>query len=69
MPLPREIRRHREIDKQLDHLVRQRGSLRAQIAFQQRSGSPDVAKIAAYQRRIQELEAMMDRLLNSSATQ
>jgi hypothetical protein len=37
------------IDKKLDQLVRQRGSLRAQIALQQGSGSPDAAKIAAYQ--------------------
>jgi hypothetical protein len=66
IPSLTEIPRRREIDKKPDSLVRQRGSLRAQIAFQQRSGSPDVAKIAAYQRRIQELEAMMDRLLNSS---
>jgi hypothetical protein len=62
------LRSRREIDKKLDHLVRQRGSLRVQIAFRQRSGSPDAAKIADYQRRIQELEAMMDRLLNPTAS-
>jgi hypothetical protein len=63
----REIRCRRDMDKKLNHLVRQRGALRGQIALQQRSSSPDAAKIAAYQHRIQELEAMMDRLLNPTA--
>jgi hypothetical protein len=43
--------------------------LRRQITLQERSASPDAAKIADYQRRIQELEAMVDRLLNPTATQ
>ena len=57
------------MDEKLDYFVRQRAILRGQITLQQRSASPDAAKIADYQRRIQELEAMMDRLLNPTATQ
>jgi hypothetical protein len=49
IPSLTEIPRRREIDKKPDSLVRQRGSLRAQIARRQRNGSPDVAKIAAYE--------------------
>ena len=57
------------MDEKLDYFIRQRATLRRQMTLQQRSASPDAAKIADYQRRIQELEAMMDRLLNPTATQ
>jgi hypothetical protein len=66
--LRRETRR-RKIDKKLGQLVRLRAGLRAGITLQQRSRSPDAAKIADYQRRIQDVEAMMDRLLNPTASQ
>ena len=59
----------RAMDEKLDYFIRQRATLRRQMTLQQRSASPDAAKIADYQRRIQELEAMMDRLLNPTATQ
>jgi hypothetical protein len=68
MPLKSKTR-GREIDKRLRQLVRLRAGLRAGITLQQRSSSPDAAKIAEYQRRIQELEAMMGRLLNPTAIQ
>jgi hypothetical protein len=64
-----EVLGRRGLDRKLDYLVRQRATLRAQITLQRRSGSPDATKIADYQRRIQELEAMMQRLLNPTATQ
>jgi soluble cytochrome b562 len=57
------------MDEKLNYFVRQRAMLRRQITLQQRSASPDAAKIADYQHRIQELEVMMDRLLNPTATQ
>jgi hypothetical protein len=63
----REVLRRRALDRKLDYLVRQRATLRAQITLQGRRGSPDAAKIADYQRRIQELEAMMNRLLNPAS--
>jgi len=68
-PQRSKTRHRREIDEKLGKLVRLRAGLRAGITLQQRSRSPDAAKIADYQRRIQELEAMMDRLLNPTASQ
>jgi low affinity Fe/Cu permease len=59
----------REIDKKIEYLVRRRAKLRGLITVQQRRASSDAAKIAGYQRRIQELEAMMQRLLNPTASQ
>jgi low affinity Fe/Cu permease len=59
----------RQIDKKIEYLVRRRAKLRGLITVQQRRASSDAAKIAGYQRRIQELEAMMQRLLNPTASQ
>jgi hypothetical protein len=39
------------MDEKLDYFIRQRATLRRQITLQQRSASPDAAKIAVYQRR------------------
>jgi hypothetical protein len=69
LTIGKPLRSRRDIDRKLSYLVRQRAALRAQITLQQRSGSPDAARIADYQRRILELEAMMQRLFNPTGAQ